>query len=328
MPRLEDVDRELATFGKSEDVLRAALERAVTLRRALGGALSDVDAELAAIHALDGAAVGAAVESRVPPGASARPISWEEARRPSARPPVEDGSGALDVTELKGGEVPPVLSPGSDRPPLSAETALYIDPPTHPPPLAPPPAEPLALEPDPELGDLSPEVPVVRPPTQPPPAPRPAAIAPPSTDTLLAEMLDQPDEEEPAPPPPPPPAPPPSVAEDEARGAVAAFMADDRDFAALAGADEEPERTVMMRAEALRPPIAEASDEVEDFEIDIDEDVVVLEEEEPAEEASAQSQKSRPPPPPPSRPPETPRSRPPEPPGKGFLSRILKGGKG
>jgi hypothetical protein len=314
--RLEDVDRELAAFGKSDEVLHATIERAIAVRRAL----SDVDAELEAIRALDGA--GTAVESRVPPGVQARPISWDEARRPSAHPPVEDGSGALDVTELRADEVPPVLSPGSDRPPLSAETALYIDPPTHPPVAASPPPEPLALEPDPELGDLSPEVPVVRPPTQPPPAPRPVPIAPPSTDTLLAEMLDQADEE-PAPPPPPPPPPPPSVAENEASGAVAAFMADDRDFAALA--DEEEERTLMVRADALRPPAAEASDEVEDFEIDIDEDVVVLEEEDAAE---AQSTKSRPPPPPPSRPPETPRSRPPEPPGKGFLSRILKGGKG
>jgi hypothetical protein len=299
VPRLPDVDRELESFGKTEAELRTVLERAIALRRGL----ADVDGALDAIRVLD----GSVVESRLPAGASGRPISWEEARRPSS-PPSAPGSGVLDTSEVAAdvSGLPPVLAP-ADRP-LSHATALYIDPPTHPP-------EPLALEPDPELGDLAPEVPVVRPPTQPPPPQRPSAIPPPNTDELLAEMLDAPEEPPPAPPEPLLAAPPPSVAEDEARGALAALMAEEeRDFAAL-DARSSP---------AAIPPPAGNDEEIEDLEIDLDEDVVELEDEDEA--PSAKSARSRPPPPP-SRPPDTPKSRPPEPPAKGFLNRILKGGK-
>lgn len=316
MPRLEDVDQELAAFAKSDDVLREVVARAIAARREL----ADLDQALDALRP-GGAPVRPArvVESVAPPGTDARPISWDEAR---ASTDAEPQSGALDVDDVSA-ELPAVLAPPVR--PMSDATALYIDPPTNPPPQP----EVLALEPDPELGELSADIPVVRP-EPPPPAPRPSALPPPNTDAMLAEMLDQP-EPPPPPPPPPPPRPTPSVAEDEAAGAVAALMAsEDSDFGALddaysaahGGADEvQAERTMMVHADALRPPAGDADEMGEDLEIEIDEDVVVIDE----EPAAAASNRSRPPPPPPSRPPEPPKSRPPEPPGKGFLSRILKG---
>ena len=334
MQRLEDVDRELAGFGKDEEALRAALAAALERVRGLG----DVDAALAALGA-SGAASG--VESLAPAGSSARPISWEEARR-SSRPTSTERD--RDSEELLGddalSDVPPVLVPAPAAgalPDARAEAPVEIPPAVEVPDAEVPdaevepafvgmngadgspaaevepafaePAASLALDPDPEFGDLSVEVPVVRPPTLPPP--RPATIPPPSAEALLSEMLDQPDEEAavrstPA-------LETPSVDEDEAKDALRALI--DDDARALAREDEfGDERTVMVRPEALRAPAGGGEDEFADIEIDLDEEADV----ELAPIPPSPTSKSRPPPPP---------SRPPEAPAQSFLSRMLRGGK-
>jgi hypothetical protein len=336
MQRLEDVDRELAGFGKDEEALRAALAAALAQVRGLG----DVDAALAALEASGSSPL---VESLVPAGSSARPISWEEARR-SSRPSSADV--ARESVELLEGaaltDVPPVLAPESSTTALpearagaeqagtateaSTLEARSIDAPApaetveasseglagvglevEPAPVEPP--APLALDPDPEFGDLSVEVPVVRPPTLPPP--RPATVPPPSAEVLLSELLDQPSEDVPMRVTPEPEAP--SVDEDEAKDALSALLADDA--RALAREDEfGDEQTVMVRPAALRAPAGTGDDDFADIEIELDDELSV----EPAPLPPSPTTKSRPPPPP---------SRPPEAPAQSFLSRMLRGGK-
>lgn len=256
------------------------------------------------------------------------------------------------------------------NPPPADPSPLAVEPPAPAPEVAPAPAsevaDALSLDLDPEAGlvepALAPSVPPVRgarPATQPPP--RPSALPPRSTDDLLAEVLDAPiDEPAPIEAPRPAPIDPStlSVSENETGDVLAAMQAeelgvgtadfeDDGPFREPSAFGEpesfgelddvQPERTVMMRADALHallPPAAQAElaqdAEEMDFELDIDEEVMVIDEEEaPARAAppsAPQGDRSRPPPPP-SRPPEGGKSRPPEPPGKGFLSRLLKGTK-
>jgi nicotinate-nucleotide--dimethylbenzimidazole phosphoribosyltransferase len=330
MQRLEDVDRELAGFGKDEEALRVALTAALERVRGLG----DVDAALAALGA---SKPPSPVESLVPAGTSARPISWEEARR-SSRP--RSTERARESEELLGADalsdVPPVLAPDAastahaaaaleatteavaaqpvadeavaaepvaDEAPDVEAASAEVEP-----AFAEPPAS-LALDPDPEFGDLSVEVPVVRPPTLPPP--RPATIPPPNAEALLSEMLDQPDEDIAVRLTPEPEAP--GVDEDEAKDALSALLAEDAQ--ALAREDEfGDERTVMVRPESLRAPAVPGADDFADIEIDLDEEADV----ELAPIPPSPTSKSRPPPPP---------SRPPEAPAQSFLSRMLRGGK-
>lgn len=334
MQRLEDVDRELAGFGKDEEALAAVLAAALEHVRGLG----DLDAALAALGA---AGAASRVESLVPAGSSGRPISWEEARR-SSRPRATEFT--RDSEELLGGDalsdVPPVLVPEAapsalpDEPAAASaeaeaqtaearevEVPAEVEPAfsemdeadgSPAPDVEPAFAEPapsLALDPDPEFGDLSVEVPVVRPPTLPPP--RPATVPPPNAEALLSEMLDQPEDDVAIRFTPEPEAP--SVDEDEAKDALSALLAEDAQELAR---EEEfgGERTVMVRPEALRAPAATGQDELADIEIDLDEDADV----ELAPIPPSPTNKSRPPPPP---------SRPPEAPAQSFLSRMLRGGK-
>lgn len=362
LSRLPDIDRELAAFELSEERLHLTRQRAHEVRRALA-ADGDLDQVLLRLGVRGAVPAPAAekklpprLDSQAPPGLVAHPTTWDEARRPPD-PIDEDGSGLLDMSDesLRSAVVPPVLAlealeapdeASESRPPLSESTALYIDPPTNPPPAAEAKPEPatdmLALDLDPEAGLVEPGAAplsyVPAPKASTPAPPRPSAVPAPSVDDLFAEMMEPeapievvsveaPLEDVAAP----------NVSLGETTDALAAMQAaelgvgiDDLgdDFGELDREDVAPERTVMMRADALHallPPAAtepeavEAADADMDIELDIDEDVLVIDED-PA------SQRSRPPPPP-SRPPEGSKSRPPEPPGKGFLSRLLKGNK-
>lgn len=353
--RLASIDRELDAFGISASRLDATRAAASAVRAALSA--DELDGELAglAVHEVPISGVSSSAEP------VARPTTWDEQRKRRSESPSGEGSGVLDVDErvLRDDSMPPVLSietgpvhmsslpPESIEPPrISVATALYIDPPTNPPPSSP--IEP-ALDLDPEAGLVEPGAaplsyvpPPPKPKTQPPP--RPSSVPQASTDEMLAEMLDAP-EEPPAPPPPLPVRP--SVAESETEEALAAISAGslsaslDRDAsdafdasldAAPFGEDGDIEQTVMVKSAALLPPAGDEADG--DFVIDIDDDVMVIDEEESS--ASSSNAKSRPPPPPPSKRPSTrplpgstppSRSRPPEPPGKGFLSKLLKSNK-
>lgn len=282
----------------------------------------------------------------------------DEALRSQEVPPVL----AVEAREPLSQRTALYIDPPTNPPPAVEERAAEADA-----------SDALSLDLDPEAGlvepALSPSVstpsapPVraARPATQPPP--RPSAIPPKSTDDLLAEVLDAPIDEsldQPAPieavSPPPAVVDPStlSVSENETGDVLAAMQATELGVGTADFDDEapfqepstfgepesfgelddvQPERTVMMRADALHallPPSAhtetagsEDADGV-DFELDIDEEVMMIDEDEAP--PAAASNRSRPPPPP-SRPPEGSKSRPPEPPGKGFLSRLLKGTK-
>lgn len=109
LDRLAEIDRELDSFGKDEGELRDVLARA---RQVAPGGLDEVDA------ALEGLAEGVSVlpaipprvETQAPPGASARPASWDE-RAVLADVP-DDASGIVELPEeeLRRESLPPVLS--------------------------------------------------------------------------------------------------------------------------------------------------------------------------------------------------------------------------
>ena len=97
--------------------------------------------------------------------------------------------------------------------------------------------------------------------------------------------------------------------DDEGRDVLAELMAEDaRELARESALAEE--RTVLVRPGSVEVGL----DDFSELEIDFEEETAV-----PEPEAPSDAKKSRPPPPP---------SRPPEAPASGFLSRLLRGGKG
>lgn len=117
LERLAEIDRELDSFGKADDLLDGVVRRArdeakLTPDRA--------DAELAALAEqartpIAASAAGVAtngaprVQTLAPPGESARPASWDRPGPPAEIP--EDASGLVEVPEevLRREELPPVL---------------------------------------------------------------------------------------------------------------------------------------------------------------------------------------------------------------------------
>lgn len=109
---LDEIDRELASFGKGEELLQAVLLRA---REAAPQDLPGVDAALAELGVATDALVAVPTEARpraqtVPPnGARAVPATW--AREERVEPVPDDASGLVEVPEevLRSEALPPVL---------------------------------------------------------------------------------------------------------------------------------------------------------------------------------------------------------------------------
>jgi hypothetical protein len=102
LTKLDEIDRELESFGKGDELLGAVLRDA---RAAAPQGLDAIDAALAEL----GVAIPPRARTVPPEGARARPATWERPAR--SEPPPEDGSGLVEVPEevLRAEALPAVL---------------------------------------------------------------------------------------------------------------------------------------------------------------------------------------------------------------------------
>lgn len=129
--RLAEIDRELASFGKADDVVDDVVRRA---RAEAPGSLDAVDAVLeglgttrevsAQLARPPRAPASRPVETVAPPGAVARPATWDRPER--SDPPPDDASGMVELPEelIRREALPPVLELDGGSETLPSEAAL------------------------------------------------------------------------------------------------------------------------------------------------------------------------------------------------------------